>query len=79
MGYPDFLMSEFCGYEYYDEMGLSMGLVKSELLPFYMAKGMPVHMYCADTEEDVKLCIERGADLITANDPVPLLKVLGRI
>jgi hypothetical protein len=36
-------------------------------------------MYCADTEEDVKLCIERGADLITANDPVPLLKVLGRI
>ncbi len=76
MGYPDVQMSEFCGYEYYDELGLSMNFVRSELLPFYMAKGMPVHMYCADTEEDVLLCIERGADLITANDPTALLNVL---
>lgn len=73
MGYPDFQMSEFCGYEYYDEIGLNMGLVKSELLPFYMAKGMPVHMYCADNEEDVNLCIEKGASLITANEPHALL------
>ena len=73
MGYPDFQMSEFCGYEFYDEIGLNMGLVKSEILPFYMAKGMPVHMYCADNEEDVKLCIEKGASLITANEPHALL------
>ena len=79
MGYPDFLMSEFCGYEYYDEMGLSMGLVKSELLPFYMAKGMPVHMYCADTAEDVRFCIEHGASLITANEPHPLLETLAEL
>ena len=38
-----------------------------------------MHLFCADTEDDVRLFIERGADLITANDPVPLLKVLGRI
>ena len=73
MGYPDFFMAEFCGYEYYDELGLSMGLVKSEILPFYMAKGLPVHMYCADTEEDVRLCAELGANLITANEPTALL------
>ena len=78
MGYPDFQMREFCGYEWYDEIGLNMALVKSELCAFYRAKNLPMHMYCADTEEDVRLCIERGASLITANDPVPLLKVLGR-
>lgn len=81
MGYPDFQMREFQpdSYSYYEELGLNMSLVKSELLPFYMAKGYPVHMYCADTEEDVLLCIEKGADLITANDPTPLMKALGRI
>lgn len=80
MGYPDFQMREFepDSYTYYDELGLSMNLVRSELLPLYREKGMPIHMYCADTEEDVRLCIESGASLITANDPLPLLKVLGR-
>ena len=36
-------------------------------------------MYCADNEENVRMCIEKGADLITANDPVPLMQVLGRL
>lgn len=81
MGYPDFQMKELSAdnYDYYDEIGLSMNFVKSEILPIYLAKGFPIHMYCADNEEDVKLCIENGADLITANDPVPLMKYLGRI
>ena len=82
MGYPDVQMGEFeynDSYNYYEEIGLSMGFVKSEICPHYIAKGFPMHMFCADTEEDVKLCIERGADLITANDPVPLMKVLGRL
>ena len=81
MGYPDFEMGEFASdtYEYYCEIGLSMGLVKSEILPVYLAKNMPIHMYCADTVEDVKLCIEKGAALITANDPVPLLQYLNRL
>ena len=81
MGYPDVQMKENFKelYEYYDEIGLSMSFVKSELLPFYLDKGFPVHMYCADTEEDVELCIKNGADLITANDPIPLMKKLGRI
>ena len=81
MGYPDFQMAEFepDSYDYYDEIGLSMKFVKSEILPIYVAKGLPIHMYCADTEEDVRLCIEKGAALITANDPVPLMTVLGRI
>ena len=81
MGYPDFQMREFVpgSYDFYEELGLNMKLVHSELLQFYMAKGWPVHMYCADTEEDVRFCIEHGAALITANDPVPLMKVLGRL
>ena len=81
MGYPDFLMGEYAEdtYAHYCELGLGINLVRSELLPFYMAKGWPVHMYCADTEEDVRMCIEKGADLITANDPTALMKVLGRL
>jgi len=76
MGYPDFQMQEFDGYDCYDEIGLSMRVVRSEICDIYLQKGLPIHMYCADTEEDVRLCIEKGASLITANDPRPLLKVL---
>ncbi len=76
MGYPDIQMKEFCGYEWYDEIGLSMMFVKSELCAFYRAKGMPMHLYCADNEADVRLCIEQGASLITANDPRDLLRIV---
>ncbi len=78
MGYPDFQMREFDGYDAYDEIGLSMRIVRSEVFEIYRDKGLPMHMYCADTEEDVKLCIEKGADLITANDPRALIKILGK-
>ena len=80
MGYPDFLMQEFesDSYSYYDEMGLSMRVLRSEVADVYLGKGLPVHMYCADTKEDVEFCISKGADLITANDVEPLFKVLGR-
>lgn len=81
MGYPDFQMKEFQpdSYDFYDELGLELKIVRSEIFPIYRAKGLPIHMYCADTEEDVRMCIEKGASLITANDPVPLLRVLGKI
>lgn len=80
MGYPDFQMGEYekDTYDYYDEIGLSMNIVKSEILPVYLEKGFPIHMFCADNEADVELCISKGASLITANDPVPLMKRLGR-
>lgn len=81
MGYPSFSMGEFDqgGFEYYDEIGLSMAIVKSEVFEVYRSMNLPMHMYCADTEADVCFCMERGASLITANDPVPLMKVLGKI
>ena len=81
MGYPDFQMQEFeeDSYSYYREIGLGLGIVKSEIFPIYQEKNLPIHMFCADTEEAVRMCIEKGADLITANDPVPLMKVLGRL
>ena len=81
MGYPNFQMAEFAKdtYDWYEEIGLSMRIVKSEICPIYLKKGKPVHMYCADTPDDVELCISLGADLITANDPVPLMTRLGRL
>ena len=81
MGYPDFQMEEFeeDTYSYYEEIGLGMRIVKSEVAPIFISKGLPMHMYCADTEEDVALCIEKGAALITANDPTALMKHLGRL
>lgn len=82
MGYPDFQMQRFDyedGYKYYDELGLGMSIVKSEIFGIYPSKGLPIHMYCADNEDDVRLCLSKeGCCLITANDPVPLMNVLGR-
>ena len=38
MGYPDFQMKEFESYDFYDEIGLNMNLVKSELCEFYVKR-----------------------------------------
>lgn len=78
MGYPDFQMAEFekDSYKYYDEIGLSMAIMRSEIFDFYRAKGMNMHIYCADTEADVREAVEKGASLITANEIEPLLRVL---
>lgn len=82
MGYPDFQMKRWNreeGYRYYDEIGLNMSIVKSEVYDLYPAKKMPIHMYCADTAEDVAFCLSKpDCALITANDPVPLMQALGR-
>ena len=37
----DFQMAEFDGYDAYDEIGLAMNLVRSELLELYASKGLP--------------------------------------
>ncbi len=80
MGYPDFQMRDRDEtlYEWYDEMGISLTITKSEVFDVYASKGFPLHLFCADNEEDVKLFIEKGASLITANDPRPLMKILDR-
>ena len=79
MGYPDFQMKEFQGYDDYCDIGLNMQIVKSEIFPIYAAKNMPMHLYCADNAEDVNLCLSKGANLITANDPVPLLEIARKL
>ena len=81
MGYPDFQMGRWDahGYECYDEIGLNLRIAHSEILPVYQAKKLPIHMYCADTAEEVAYCMaQEGTVLITGNDPVPLMKALGR-
>ncbi len=79
MGYPDFQMAEFDGYDAYEEIGLALRYVKSEIFAIYEAKKMPMHFYCADTPEDIALCIAKGADLITANAPDVLIDYLSKI
>ena len=76
MGYLDLKVREFApdSYSYYDELGLSKDLVKSKLCLCYQQKISSIYMYWADTNEDVQACLDRNASLITANDPVPLLK-----
>ena len=78
MGYPDFQMAEFApdSYDYYDEIGINMKIMRSEIFPVYRDKGMKMHIYCADTEEDVRDAVAHGASFITANEIEPLLKVL---
>lgn len=78
MGYADFKMKEFedDSYEYYDEIGIGMNIMTPELCDKFAKMGFSMHMYCADNETDVIRAIGCGADLITANDPVPLMKVL---
>ena len=76
MGYPDFQMGEFDGYDAYDEIGISMNIVRSEVFEIFAKKGLPMHLFCADTKEDVELCIKKGASLITANNPYPLLEIV---
>ena len=80
MGYPEEQMKNWFegAYDFYDEIGLSMVYVKSDQMDRFHSMNLPMHHYCADTLEDVLLCIENGADLITANDPRPLMKHLGR-
>ena len=82
MGYPDFQMKRWNaeeGYRYYDEIGLSLSFVRSEIYKIYPEKKLPIHMYCADTAEDVAMCLSKPeCTLITANDPVPLMQALGR-
>ena len=77
-GYPDFLVRNYqpdtCGC--YKELGLALNYVRSEIFPVYSEKKQPMHMYCADTEADVRMCQGKGADLITASDTVPLMKVI---
>lgn len=81
MGYPDFKMKKFDDetYNHYDHLGLALAIVKSEIYPIYESKNLPIHIYCADTEADARLCIAKNPLLITANDPVPLLTVMGRL
>ncbi len=50
--------------------------VRSEVADVFISKGLPVHMYCADTPEDVQFCIDKGAALTTANDSTALLQAL---
>lgn len=78
MGYPKRFMQEFADgtYSYYDEIGIDARIMGTDELAEYQAMKLPMHIYCCDTEEAVRMAIGSGASLITANDPKPLLRIL---
>ncbi len=78
MGYPKRFMHEFEDgtYSFYDEIGIDARIMGTDELAEYRAMNLPMHIYCCDTEESVRMAIESGASLITANDPKPLLRIL---
>lgn len=80
MGYPDFQMQEYepDTYDYYDEIGISMSILSDELCDKFRSMGKPMHIYCCDNEESVRKAMIQEPKLITANDPAPLMKILGR-
>ena len=53
-----------------------MNIVRSEVFHIFASKGLPMHLYCADTDEQVELCFTRNGVLITANDPAKTLRFL---
>lgn len=78
MGYPKQQMSEFGedSYDYYDEAGISMGILTPELCEEFRQRNKPLHIYCCDNDETVYTALEQSPKLITANDPVPLMRIL---
>ena len=43
---------------------------------FAKSRGILAWLFCADTETDVRRCVEYGCDNITGNDPEVALRVL---
>lgn len=78
MGYPDYMMGEFekDTYDFYDEIGISMEVLKDASKNEYLKMGFPTHIYCADNEYDTDLAVKAGAKLITSNDPEWLIDYL---
>lgn len=78
MGYPKRQMSEFedDSYDYYDEAGISMGIFTPGLCEEFRQRNKPLHIYCCDNEESVSVAAAQSPKLITANDPVPLMRFL---
>jgi len=78
MGYPKQQMSEFAedSYDYYDEVGISMGILSDELVEEFRKRGKPMHIYCCDNEESVRRAMAYNPKLITANEVEPLIRIL---
>ena len=81
MGLPDFQMRGYAAdtYSHYDALCISVAQMRSEIFSIYQQKSLPIQVYTADTEADARFCIENGAELVMANDPTALLKLLGRL
>ena len=46
---------------------------------FAKGRGILAWLYCADTEENVRRCVDFGCDNITGNDPVVALDTLRKM
>ena len=82
LGYFDFQMLEFDGYDCYDRIGLWREIVSCEdrflnrMREYYESRGLITQVFGVDTEEHVRYCIGKGTDTITVNDPRVAMKVI---
>lgn len=82
LGYFDFQMQEFDGYDCYDRIGLWREIAVCEdrflnrMCEHYERLGVIPQVFGVDTEEQVRYCINKGTDTITVNDPRIAMKVI---
>lgn len=60
-------------------VGIYYGSLTRQLCEEYAAQGIQPWTWCPDTEEQVRHAIDCGARLLTCNDPIPALKLLGKL
>ncbi|MBQ8815474.1 MAG: hypothetical protein IJZ85_13375 [Lachnospiraceae bacterium] len=82
LGYFDFQMLEFDGYDCYDRIGLWREIAACEdrflnrMCEYYESLGLIPQVFGVGTEEHVRYCIRKGTDTITVNDPRVAMRVI---
>lgn len=80
-GFPDEEQGNYSN-ETRDHMyavGIPMWRLTKQMCADYLADGIQPWAWCPDTEDQVRYAIACGARLITCNDPIPALKLLGKL
>lgn len=86
-GFPGRYMKNFTENTYDLMFGMGIPMHRQELteaeirgdVAFAKSRGILAWLYCADTEENVRRCVDFGCDNITGNDPVVALDTLRKM
>ena len=86
-GFPERYMKNFTEATYDVMFGMGIPMHRPELtneeiradVSYAKARGILSWLYCADTEENVRRCVDFGCDNITGNDPAVALDTLRKM